>query len=278
MCAKHERRDRRPDRSADVREIVDRRLDVQLDSLDEPAVDDGARTRRRIAVAARAPDRRESARSRRAGAASPTGRCAAASRRRGDRAARASARGARRACVPAIAWISSTITARTPLNIPRPRTVVSMMCSDSGVVMRMCGDLRSIRARADCRRVAGAHGDADLRERLARRLEALAQLGERPLEVALDVVVQRLERRDVEDLHRVRQRRRAAPSTMSWFSSQRNAVSVLPVPVGARMSVCAPLAIAGQPSRCGALGAPSVSRTSSNEERNGLDDRIAEAA
>ena len=46
---------------------------------------------------------------------------------------------------------------------------------------------------------------------------------------------------------------------MSWFSSQRNAVSVLPVPVGARMSVCAPLAIAGQPSRCGALGAPSVS-------------------
>src|SRR5438128_226188 len=46
---------------------------------------------------------------------------------------------------------------------------------------------------------------------------------------------------------------------MSWFSSQRNAVSVLPVPVGARMSVCEPLAIAGHPSRCGALGEPSVS-------------------
>ena len=47
-----------------------------------------------------------------------------------------------------MAWISSTITARTPLNIPRPFNVVSMMLSDSGVVIRMCGDFRSIRARA----------------------------------------------------------------------------------------------------------------------------------
>ncbi len=52
--------------------------------------------------------------------------------------------------LPAIAWISSMMTALTPLNMPRPRTVVSMMCNDSGVVIRMCGDLRSIRARADC--------------------------------------------------------------------------------------------------------------------------------
>ena len=51
--------------------------------------------------------------------------------------------------VPAIACISSTITARTPLNIPRPLSVVSMMLRDSGVVIRMCGDLRSILARAD---------------------------------------------------------------------------------------------------------------------------------
>ena len=51
--------------------------------------------------------------------------------------------------VPAMAWISSTITARTPLNIPRPFSVVSMMLSDSGVVISMCGDFRSIRARAD---------------------------------------------------------------------------------------------------------------------------------
>jgi hypothetical protein len=51
--------------------------------------------------------------------------------------------------LPATAWISSTITARSALNMPRPRTLVSMMCSDSGVVIRMCGVLRSIRARAD---------------------------------------------------------------------------------------------------------------------------------
>ena len=135
-----------------------------------------------------------------------------------------------------------------------------MMCSDSGVVIRMCGDLRIIRARADAgvspvrtaTRISGNDFPAAANRSRKR--------GERALEVALNVVVQRLERRDVEDLHRVGERLRAAPSTMSWFSSQRNAASVLPVPVGARMSVCAPLAIAGHPSRCGALGAPSVSR------------------
>ena len=58
--------------------------------------------------------------------------------------------------------------------------------------------------------VAGAHGDADLRERLASRLEPLAQLGERTLEVPLDVVVQGFQRRDVQDLHRIRQRGRRA--------------------------------------------------------------------
>ena len=53
------------------------------------------------------------------------------------------------------------------------------------------------------------------------------------------------------------------PSTMRVFSSQRNAASVLPVPVGARMRVCSPSAIAGHPCSCGALGAPRVSRNQS---------------
>ena len=35
----------------------------------------------------------------------------------------------------------------------------------------------------------------------------------------------------------------------------RNAVSVLPLPVGAAISTCSPFAIAGQPSRCGSVGA-----------------------
>jgi hypothetical protein len=57
------------------------------------------------------------------------------------------------------------------------------------------------------RRVAGADGDADLGELLAVLLEAVLQLGERQLEVALDVVVERLERRDVEEMDRVGERR-----------------------------------------------------------------------
>jgi hypothetical protein len=42
---------------------------------------------------------------------------------------------------------------------------------------------------------------------------------------------------------------------------QRNAVSVFPLPVGARMSVDSPRAIAGHPWDCGGVGA-------SNEPRN----------
>ena len=82
------------------------------------------------------------------------------------------------------------------------------MCNDSGVVMRTCGDLRSMRARADCgvspvrtaTRISG-NGSPAASKRSRSSVE-------RALEIALDVVVQRLERRDVEDLHRVRQRRR----------------------------------------------------------------------
>jgi hypothetical protein len=47
--------------------------------------------------------------------------------------------------VPATAWISSRITARSAENIPRAFTLVRRMWSDSGVVIRMCGALRSIR-------------------------------------------------------------------------------------------------------------------------------------
>jgi hypothetical protein len=41
---------------------------------------------------------------------------------------------------------------------------------------------------------------------------------------------------------------------------QRKAVSVLPVPVGARIRVESPRAIAGQPSRCGAVGRSKTAR------------------
>src|SRR5579875_3351451 len=41
---------------------------------------------------------------------------------------------------------------------------------------------------------------------------------------------------------------------------QRNAVRVLPVPVGARIRVESPRAIAGQPSRCGAVTSSKTAR------------------
>jgi hypothetical protein len=63
-----------------------------------------------------------------------------------------------------------------------------------------------MRARAAAGRVARPHGNADLGKVVVVRDEALPKLGERPLEIALDVVVQRLERRDVEQVNRVRER------------------------------------------------------------------------
>jgi len=64
---------------------------------------------------------------------------------------------------------------------------------------------RELGALAD-RRVAGAHRDADLGELDAARRGMARELGERRLEVALDVVRQRLERRDIEDRGVVTQR------------------------------------------------------------------------
>ena len=51
---------------------------------------------------------------------------------------------------------------------------------------------------------------------------------------------------------------------------QRNAASVLPLPVGARISVDSPRAIAGQPSRCAGVGAAKESANHSlTAGRNG---------
>src|SRR4051812_27757176 len=57
-----------------------------------------------------------------------------------------------------------------------------------------------------CGRIARSHRDPDFRKALAGRGESIAQLREWSLEVALDVVVERLEWRDVENLHRIAER------------------------------------------------------------------------
>src|SRR5262249_43985564 len=50
---------------------------------------------------------------------------------------------------------------------------------------------------------------------------------------------------------------------MTWLIAHRNAVSVLPLPVGARISVDSPRAIAGHPSACGGVGASNDARNQS---------------
>ena len=104
------------------------------------------------------------------------------------------------------------------------------------------------------RRVAGADGDRGHVKRRRRGARPVGDAGERRAQVALDVDRQRLERRDVEDAASPR-RFGGAGANISRSMAQRNAASVLPLPVGARISVDSPRAMAGQPSACGGVGA-----------------------
>ena len=108
---------------------------------------------------------------------------------------------------------------------------VSMRKSDSGVVMRMSGGCRSIAARSFC-------GVSPVR---TATLQLRAQPGERAAEVPLDVVVERLERRDVKNTQTL------PGSGVSRSIAERNAASVFPDPVGAWMRTLLPLAMTGQP-------------------------------
>ncbi len=168
----------------------------------------------------------EPARPPRSASASPKARCAAACGRRRGRGARAtSARCApRRDC--STAWISSTITTRAVFSIARERSAVSSRYSDSGVVTRMCGGVRSIAARSVC-------GVSPLRTAaviLTGGSPSLASVDLAPRlgEVLVDVRRQRLQRRDIDDPHLVGQSALLGPSRNSWSIAVRKAASVLP--------------------------------------------------
>ena len=89
----------------------------------------------------------------------------------------------------------------------------------------------------------------------AQSRQLVADAGQRRFEVEPDVVRQRLQRRDVDDRRSRRAALRAAgPARTSASIAARNAVSVLPEPVGAATSVCRPAAIAGQAAACAAVG------------------------
>ena len=115
------------------------------------------------------------------------------------RAARPSAPGARRASCrrPRAPRRGSACRRRAG---SRARAEVSIRKSDSGVVIRMSGGSLTIASALLLRRVAGAHADAQL------GLEAR----ERAAQVALDVVVQRLQRRDVDQAQALARRRGSA--------------------------------------------------------------------
>ena len=105
-----------------------------------------------------------------------------------------------------MAWISSTITVRAVFSMLRPPSLVRSRYSDSGVVTRNVWRVAHHPGALARRRVAGAYHGADLGRRLAHLEQLALDPGERALEVAVDVVAQRLERRDVHDIGLVGER------------------------------------------------------------------------
>ena len=120
------------------------------------------------------------------------------------------------------------------------------------------------------RRVAGANADLRLVERNTHAARHVGHAGQRRAQIPLHVHGQRLQRRHVNNAATAPTHRRdaafscaflVAPGLWSLSSSisrsrhHKNAASVLPVPVGARISAFSPRAITGQPMRCGAVGA-----------------------
>ena len=158
------------------------------------------------------------------------------------RAARASAPGARRAWSRRPRGSRRRCTSASPSNSSCARPV-SIRYSDSGVVIRMSGGWRSIAWRSRC-------GVSPVRT-------ATRQLGadpaQRRAQVALDVVGERLQRRDVDEPRSAVARSAARRASRSI--AHRNAASVLPEPVGAEISTCSPEAIAGHACAWAAVGA-----------------------
>ena len=123
-------------------------------------------------------------------------------------------------------------------------------------VGRVPGDVAAVVGR----RVAGPDADRDLGRRLAQALRREPDARERGAQVALDVVGQGLERADVQDAERRGPAAglRGAGGASRRSSAQRNAARVLPLPVGAWMSVCLPAAMAAQPPCCASVGRSNV--------------------
>src|SRR3954451_3463549 len=150
--------------------------------------------------------------------------------------------------VCATAWISSTIAHSTPAKISRAREV-SIRESDSGVVIRTSGGVRSIAWRSfwgvSPVRIA-TETSPPMPRSGARRLRSMSY-----------------ESAFRGETYTSRVRRSADGSATSRSSAHRNAASVLPEPVGADSSTFSPRAIAGQAWSCASVGRSKARRNQS---------------
>ncbi|MCW0424320.1 hypothetical protein NB713_002263 [Xanthomonas sacchari] len=155
----------------------------------------------------------------------------------------------------ASAWISSTITVRTWRSVSRPDTEPSSTYSDSGVVTSTCGGRRRACARSRC-------GVSPVRT--AVRMDtsgkpSAASSARMPCSGASRLSWMSFESAFSGDTYNtwVRSCRPPSrrPSRTSASSAAKNAVRVLPEPVGAATSVCRPAWIAGHAAACAGVGA-----------------------
>ena len=152
------------------------------------------------------------------------------------------------------AWISSTMTVRTLPSITRPDSEPSSTYSDSGVVTRMCGGRLRRAARSAC-------GVSPVRTavRTSTSGSACAVSSSRiPASGASRLRWMSFDSAFNGDTYSTRVasgRPVARPSRTSASIAVRNAVRVLPEPVGAATRVSRPLAIAGQAAICASVGA-----------------------
>jgi hypothetical protein len=160
------------------------------------------------------------------------------------------------------AWISSMMTVSTVVSRARAFDVSSRK-SDSGVVMRMSADSRRNLARSPGGVSPVRIAMSGIVTGTPMRLAALAMPVSGARRFRSTSTASALSGEMYSTRHR--SLRGGAGSNIRRFRHQRNAASVFPLPVGARMSVDSPRAIAGHPSCWGLVGPgkdePNHSRT-----------------
>ncbi len=166
------------------------------------------------------------------------------------------------------AWISSMMTVSTARNASRALEVRSRY-SDSGVVIRMSAGSRwnFARSAAGVSPVLTAMTGALCRSPRAAARFAIPASGARRFRSMSTASALSGETYNTRHWRSAPLRTPLvsfdAGSNMSRLMHQRNAVSVFPLPVGARISVDSPRAMAGQPCTCGGVGASNESRNQS---------------